>query len=97
MSDEPRDLSSPVTSYATQPRQRPDGSVLIFLGSTLLVIAVILFVIAVSEARSLASSWVLTLVGGGLFQLGLVLALAGAIVRAIWFLPGDDTKMPPDT
>ena len=39
--------------------------------------------------------WVV--IGGGLFNLGLLLLLAGFIIRAIWFLPGPDRKLIPGT
>lgn len=79
--------------------RRPDGTALIGGGAALLAAAVLAFLIAISidtdgygGADRIATQWLLTLAAGAMFQVGLFLALAGALVRAIWFLPGEELK-----
>lgn len=77
---------------------RPHGGSLMGGGWALIAGSVLLYLLAGTSGGSLeamATSWTLILLSGGLFQIGLFLAIAGIIVRAIWFLPGEDTKAPP--
>lgn len=87
--------SAPISSNRTM-RRRPDGSLLLGLGAGSMGIAATALLIAMSQSArtfgSVGGQLLSTWIAGGLFQLGLVLLLAGAIVRAIWFLPGAETK-----
>jgi hypothetical protein len=85
-------------------RQRPDGGLLLTLGGVCLALAAALLLVALMQDNAspygdrlegAAREWLLSLVAGAVFQLGLVLTLAGAVIRAIWFLPGDETKPVP--
>jgi hypothetical protein len=84
--------------------RRPHGGGLMKGGIALIILALLLTLVAAGTETArygevdiglVAHQALLTLAAGGVFQLGLVLALAGAIVRAIWFLPGDDSKRAP--
>jgi|SRR5215217_2728347 len=73
--------------------RRPTGGTLIASGAALGFLGAILFLIAIAEDS--AGSFALVLLAGASFQLGLFLGLAGAIIRALWFLPGDELKEAP--
>ncbi len=73
---------------------------LLVLGSVALIVSAVLLVIAISSAShptytATIGSLLLNWAANGVFAIGLALILAGCIVRAIWFLPGDETKVPP--
>lgn len=77
---------------------RSNGGALIGGGWALVAGSVLLYLLAETSGASsrsldgLATSWRLALLSGAMFQIGLFLAIAGVIVRAIWFLPGDQSK-----
>jgi hypothetical protein len=77
---------------------RSNGGALIAGGWVMIVLAalgLLLGVTTLASPRSVsgaASSWFLTVASVAIFQIGLLLAIAGYIVRAIWFLPGEEQK-----
>jgi len=84
-----------------QPLIRPNGGALMGIGWALVAGSILVFFLGGSTgsgARSTsgaAAGWLLILLSGAMFQVGLFMALAGTIVRAIWFLPGEDRKKRP--
>ncbi len=78
--------------------KRSNGGAMIAAGWVMIVLAsfgLLFGVTTLSSPRSvsgLATSWFLTVASAGIFQIGLLLAITGYIVRAIWFLPGEEQK-----
>jgi hypothetical protein len=83
-----------VATLAVQPEayRRPDGSTLIGSGITLGALGAILSLVAASS--DLLGAWAMVILAFACFQLGLFLGVAGLIIRALWFLPGDELKTP---
>jgi len=84
-------------------RRRPDGTTLMGLGGLGIGISVLLLLFFTMSRGSESygayysggGSPVLALLAQGLFSLGVLMLLTGAIIRAIWFLPGPDSKPAP--
>lgn len=73
--------------------KRPTGSLLLGLSGILVLAAVVTFIIGAETDRYQSETrflWFLT--AACALQLSLFLGLAGIIVRAIWFLPGEEVK-----
>ena len=68
---------------------RPDGSQAMLWGGFGIILGVVLIFFAM-RADEVGTSWNLIIFGGGLAQLGLLIWLAGYIVKAISFIPGRD-------
>jgi hypothetical protein len=87
-------------------RRRPDGTTLIGFGGLSIGLSVILLLIFLFSRGngspgmayyygSGGGSWFLALLAQGLFSIGILTTLTGAVVRALWFLPGPDSKRAP--
>ena len=87
-------------------RRRPDGTTLLGLGGVsigLSVILLLLFLFSKGNGSpgmayyygSGGGSPLLALLAQGLFSIGILTLLTGAVVRALWFLPGPDSKKAP--
>jgi hypothetical protein len=98
-------LQQPATARGTL-RRRPDGTTLMGLGWSGIGLSVILFLFFLISrgngsaemayyAGSGRGSVFLLLLAQGLFSVGLLTLLTGAVVRALWFLPGPDNKLAP--
>ena len=71
-------------------RERPTGQDLI--GGSLLLCLAGLGLVAFGATSDRPSEWFLVFVGSGLISTGILFGLTGAIVRALWFLPGESEK-----
>jgi hypothetical protein len=86
-------------------RRRPDGTTLMGLGGMSIGLAVILLLFfmfsrgngspGMAYYGSGGGSWLLAILAQGLFSIGILALLTGAVVRALWFLPGPDSKPAP--
>jgi hypothetical protein len=83
---------------------RPTGTPLILSGWLGIVAAAVLAVCAIpsssgrvdlADLSAIPRSMILLNLAGDALWAGFFLLLAGCIVRAIWFLPGDGTKQAP--
>jgi hypothetical protein len=101
----PAILSPPGEGRSVSDARRPTGMSLIVAGWVAVAIGASLGLWGLIERRpatyagdmeAVASSMQLRALAGQLLWVGFFLLLTGCIVRAIWFLPGADTKAPPD-
>ena len=83
---------------------RPDGKTMIGVGSTGLIIGIVLGLFALAtdvspygslDVDKLAMQWNLLMGGTALAHIGFLLLLVGFVVRAISFLPGIDNAPNP--
>jgi hypothetical protein len=86
-------------------RKRPDGGSLIGFGGCGIVLGVIFSLIGMFPSGGTYVGYGVTqptyhfgwaLIGGALLNVGLLVLLAGFIVRALWFLPGPEHKPVPE-
>jgi hypothetical protein len=85
--------------------RRPNGRWIIAAGAIAMVLGALIHTLATltaaadvpsnSDAAALFDRERLQAVGRNLFWTGLPLLLTGMIVRALWFLAGDEEKPPP--
>lgn len=68
---------------------RPTGQLQTVIGFLVLILSFVAVLAGLSE-RDPAESWLLLTLAAACFGIGIPLLIAGAIIRAIWHLPGRD-------
>lgn len=77
-------MGEPGAAYAS----RPTGQLQLNLAAAF----AILTLVAGLAALETSYQWAAVILAGAFFSLALILWLTGMVLRAIWFLPGDDTR-----
>lgn len=79
-------------------RRRPNGLIPLIAGILLVIAGAVLYIVAGQVETSsrfipnALSNWRLVVVAVSLFLAGIFMLMTAAIVRAIWFLPGEDRQ-----